>query len=77
MTHVYLICDFFVLLSTCYWITLCALLKKFDKKMVEIYRNLIGILYNFYQNLSYLSDIKIITDGKVINFYRLKFYILY
>ena len=42
--------------------------------MIKIYRNLIGILYNFYQNLylylSYLSDIKIMTDGKVINFYR-------
>jgi len=34
-------------------------LKNFGKKPVKIYRNLIEILYNFYQNLPYLSDIKI------------------
>jgi len=32
-------------------------------------------IYNFYQNLLYLSDIKITTDGKVINFYRFISYI--
>ena len=32
--------------------------------MTKIYKNLIEILYNFYQDLSYLSDIKITTDNK-------------
>jgi len=42
-------------------------LRSLLKKTIEIHKNLIKILYNFYQDLSYLSDIKITPDKKVIN----------